>query len=123
MEQKLSDEKLIKVAKALGIETLGKKEEEIRESILEHTKPKTNTQADIKLSGFFRGLGKALGELELIQSEITSDVIETKRKPLIQVIRPISVEKTFRLAKVLGIDVQGKKLYDIQEEIRRVLGI
>lgn len=123
MEESLFQEKLVKVAKTLGIETFGKKEEDIRKNILEHINPKPNVQTD-KIDEMFRSLGKALGEYELMKNEFVSSITsETKSLSTVTTSRPMSIEKTLKLAKVLDIDVKGRGIIDVQKEIRRILEI
>ena len=136
MKEKYSQEKLIKVAQALGINTLGKSEDGIQKNILEQVtpKPESKVNSDFSIDGFIRGLGRTFREFDQIKKEFTGEATNARksftgevtnaRKSITSSVKvPMPLDNTFRLARVLGINIQGKGKLVIQNEIKKMLEI
>ena len=125
MKEEYSPEKLIKVAQALGINTLGKSKADIQKNILEQVTPQPEPKAnsDFSIDGLIRGLGRTFREFDQIKKEFTGEVTNVSKSVTSPVKMPMPLDNTIRLAKVLGINIQGKGKLGIQNEIKKILEI
>jgi len=143
----VSQETLLKIAKLMGIHTLGKGEEEIKRSILEILRPTTEASSGgFKIEDLAKSFGRMMGEFEHMKNEVQQSITKVQeevRTPLIQTSNELqrditqmqrevkaplvqmsaSVERTLAIARTLGLDIRGKMIVDVQKEIKKVLGI
>jgi hypothetical protein len=129
-----TSEKIMKIAQWLNIETSGKTEEEIRKKIVDKVKQQNQPpQSKDGIEYFARTVGRWMGEYEHMKNEITSGLtmepIQSAVGPTPATEKPklnksrINVERTRKVARILGIETSNKPIDEVRKEITKKTGI
>lgn len=121
----MSSEKIVWVAKELGIDPTGKGEEELRRQIVQVLQGKPGTESsESSLAGISRTLGRIIAEYNKTKAEFektfneSMQVVKSVQEPF--KLTASEIEKTLQAARNFGVTTQGKTVSEISAEVRRV---